>query len=157
MYLYKSTLNSVNQTKDIANYLYKLSKKGDVLALYGDIGVGKTTFIRYFINSANKTEYVPSPSYNIYFEYYSKKAAIYHMDAWRIENDLEILNLGVLDFFKDSIFLIEWADKVDSFLPTSKLKITLEYRKNLRTISFHGDANWKKRLNNDFKRYFFEN
>ena len=79
------------------------------------------------------------------------------MDAWRIENDLEIFNLGVLDFFKDSIFLIEWADKVDSFLPTSKLKITLEYRKNLRTISFHGDANWKKRLNKDFKRCFFEN
>ena len=157
MYLYKATINSIQKTKSIADFLFKLSKKGDIFALYGDIGVGKTTFVRYFINRATKIDYITSPSYNIYFKYESKKATIYHMDAWRIENDLEILNLGVLDFFKDSIFLIEWADKVDSFLPTSKLKITLEYRKNLRTISFHGDANWKKRLNKVYKRCFFEN
>ena len=66
------------------------------------------------------------------------------MDAWRIENDLEIFNLGVLDFFEDSIFLIEWANKVDTYLPVSKLSITLEYIKNLRTITFHGNEIWKK-------------
>ena len=156
MYLYKARLNSIQKTKSIADYLFKLSKKGDIFALYGDIGVGKTTFVRHFINRATKIDCIPSPSYNIYFKYESKKATIYHMDAWRIENDLEIFNLGVLDFFQDSIFLIEWANKIDAHLPVSKLSITLEYSKNLRTISFHGNAIWKKRLGKNFKRYFLE-
>ncbi|MBR52100.1 MAG: tRNA (adenosine(37)-N6)-threonylcarbamoyltransferase complex ATPase subunit type 1 TsaE [Gammaproteobacteria bacterium] len=156
MYLYKSTLNSIDKTKAIADSLYKLSRKGDVFALYGDIGVGKTTFVRYFISNATKTNYVPSPSYNIYFKYDSKKAEIYHMDAWRISNDLEVFNLGVLDFFQDSIFLIEWANKIDAHLPVNKLSITLEYSKTFRTISFHGDENWKKRLEKDFKRKILE-
>ena len=156
MYLYKSKLASINQTKKIAHYLYELSKKGDIFALYGDIGVGKTTFVRYFLKCATKTKYIPSPSYNIYFEYKSKKAKIYHMDAWRINNDLEILNLGVLDFFQDSIFLIEWADKIDRHLPINKLSITLEYNKSFRTIAFHGDSDWKKRLDKYFIRNFIE-
>ena len=157
MHLYRSTLNSIEKTKAIANSLYKLSKKGDIFALYGDIGVGKTTFVRYFISNATKTSYVPSPSYNIYFKYNSQKAEIYHMDAWRMSSDLEIFNLGVLDFFQDSIFLIEWANKIDTYLPVSKLSITLEYSKTNRTISFCGDKNWKKRLDKDFKRNFLEN
>ena len=156
MYLYKATLNSIRKTKSIADFLFKLSKKGDIFALYGDIGVGKTTFVRYFINRATKIDYITSPSYNIYFKYESKKATIYHMDAWRIENDQEIFNLGVLDFFQDSIFLIEWANKVDTYLPVSKLSITLEYSKNLRTITFHGNAIWKKRLGKNFRRNFIE-
>ena len=154
MYLYKFKLNSTNKTKSIANNLYKLSKKGDIFALYGDIGVGKTTFIRYFINRATRLDYIPSPSYNIYFKYKSKKSLIYHMDAWRINNDLEIFNLGVSDFFESSIFLIEWADKVDTHLPATKLDIKFEYIKNYRTISFHGDDNWKKRLNKNLDRSF---
>ena len=156
MYLYKASLNSIQKTKSIAEFLFKLSKKGDIFALYGDIGVGKTTFVRYFISLATKIDYITSPSYNIYFKYASKKATIYHMDAWRIENDIEIFNLGVLDFFQDSIFLIEWANKVDTYLPVSKLSITLEYSKNLRTITFHGNEIWKKRLGKNFKRNFIE-
>ena len=156
MYLCKATLNSIQKTKSIADFLFKLSKKGDIFALYGDIGVGKTTFVKYFINSASKINRIPSPTYNIYFKYESKKATIYHMDAWRIDDELEIFNLGVLDFFQDSIFLIEWANKIDAYLPVSKLSIILEYSKNLRTISFHGNAIWKKRLGKNFKRNFLE-
>ena len=78
------------------------------------------------------------------------------MDAWRIDNDLEIFNLGILDFYQDSIFLIEWADKIDAHLPINKLSITLEYTKSVRTISLHGNTSWKKRLDKDFKRNFIE-
>ena len=152
MALYKFPLNSINTTKVIAHYIYKLSGKGDIFALYGDIGVGKTTFVRYFIGLASGLAHIPSPSYNIYFKYESSKAAIYHMDAWRIDNDLEIYNLGILDFIQDSIFLIEWADKVDTHLPKSRLNIYFEYSRNIRTISFNGDNNWKSRLDEDFER-----
>ncbi len=156
MSLCKFRLNSKQKTKSIAHNLYELSKKGDIFALYGDIGVGKTTFIRYFINRATKLDYIPSPSYNIYFKYQSKKSEIYHMDAWRIDDDLEVFNLGILNFFQDSIFLIEWADKIDNYLPASKLNIKFEYIKNYRTISFHGDAEWEKRLSKYFERSLIE-
>ena len=152
MQLNKFSLDSINTTKVIAQSVYKLSKKGDIFALYGDIGVGKTTFVRYFIGFASGLCYIPSPSYNIYFEYKSKKAKIYHMDAWRIDDDTEIFNLGILDFIQDSIFLIEWADKVDSHLPKSKLEIYFEYTGNQRTISFIGNNNWKTRLDKGFER-----
>ena len=54
MYLYKATLNSIQKTKSIAEFLFKLSKKGDIFALYGDIGVGKTTFVRSLIHQLQK-------------------------------------------------------------------------------------------------------
>jgi len=146
-----------NKTKIIAEEISKICKKGDVLAISGSMGVGKTTFIKYFIQKITKAKSVPSPSYNIYFKYNSQKAEIYHMDAWRISSELEIFNLGVLDFFQDSIFLIEWANKIDTYLPVSKLSITLEFSKTYRTISFRGDKKWKKRLDKDFKRNFLEN
>ena len=150
MYLGKFNLKSVNNTKSIACNLYELSKPGDMFALYGDIGSGKTTFVKYFINKAIKNIKVPSPSYNIYFKYECLKAPIYHMDAWRIENSNEIFNLGVLDYFKESIFLIEWAEKIENYLPERKLNIKIEYNKNFRTITFHGNKNWEKRLKRNF-------
>ena len=156
MYLGKVKLDTINKTKKIAHNLYNISKVGDLFALYGDIGTGKTTFARFFINLATNYNHVPSPTYNIYFRYDSKKAPIYHMDAWRIENDNEIFNLGILDFFKESIFLIEWADKVDAYLPKNKLNIRLEYNKNYRSLSFHGDSIWKKRLDKHLHREFLE-
>ncbi|MBF96443.1 MAG: bifunctional tRNA (adenosine(37)-N6)-threonylcarbamoyltransferase complex ATPase subunit type 1 TsaE/phosphotransferase, partial [Pelagibacterales bacterium] len=69
MNLGKFHLNSVSRTKNIAYNLSKLSKAGDMFALYGEIGVGKTTFAKYFINQAAEKVMVPSPSYNIYFRY----------------------------------------------------------------------------------------
>lgn len=156
MYLGKFNLNSIDETKEVARNLYKLSKAGDMFALYGDIGTGKTTFARYFINQAIKKCKVPSPSYNIYFRYECPKAPIYHVDAWRIENSNEIFNLGVVDYFKESIFLIEWADKIETHLPKCKLCIKIEYNKNFRTIKFHGDKNWEKRLTENLNREFIE-
>jgi len=156
MNLGKFHLNSVSRTKNIACNLYKLSKAGDMFALYGEIGVGKTTFAKHFINQAIKKVIVPSPSYNIYFRYECPKAPIYHMDAWRIKNSNEVINLGITDYFRESIFIIEWADKIETYLPNSRLSINIEYNNNLRKISFYGNKVWKRRLDNYFKRELIE-
>ena len=157
MYLGKFTLNTLCATKNIASLLFKLSKAGDMFALSGDIGVGKTTFVRYFINQAVSGTKVPSPSYNLYFRYECSKAPIYHLDAWRIEKSYEVLNLGIADCFKESIFLVEWPNKIEKYLPSCKLDIKLEYYKHLRTIIFHGDEKWKTRLEKKINREFIEN
>ena len=156
MYIVKFDLKTKIKTKTLACCLYQLSKAGDIFALYGDIGSGKTTFARYFINEAIKNIKVPSPSYNLYFKYETKKAPIYHLDAWRIENSLEILNLGIIDYFKESIFLVEWPDRIEKYLPDTKLTIKIDYKMNERTLEFYGNENWKNRLKKSFNRDFIE-
>ena len=157
MYLGKYSLNTLNTTRILAGLLYKLSKAGDIFALNGDLGAGKTTFVKYFINQAmHKNTSVPSPSYNLFFKYECSKAPIYHVDAWRLEDSNEVLNLGIIDYLKESIFLIEWANRIEKYLPSCKLNMKLEYNENLRTIIFYGDENWKKRLLKTFNREFFE-
>ena len=156
MYCKKFKLNSLEATKYIAINLYKHSKCGDLFALYGDIGVGKSTFVRYFINTAARQSYIPSPSFNIYFKYQSPKGPIYHMDAWRIENEEEVINLGVLDSLKESIFLVEWAENIETFLPTNKLKIKINYYNSFRTLTLSGDKSWGKRLDKTFSRVKIE-
>ena len=79
------------------------------------------------------------------------------MDAWRIKNDLEIFNLGVLDFLQESIFLIEWANKIDAHLPVNKLSITLEYGKTFRTICFMGIKTGKKDWTKILREIFLKN
>ena len=73
-----------NNTKIVAEKISKICKKGDVLSISGNMGVGKTTFIKYFIKKITGAKSVPSPSYNIILPYNSKQSNIYHMDAWRL-------------------------------------------------------------------------
>ena len=146
MLLAKIDVNSEKKTKHIAEKLYNISKIGDMFAFTGDVGVGKTTLIRYFIRTGGKEKIITSPTYNIYFKYSSKKSTIFHLDAWRLKCDEEIINLGVTDFFYKSIFLIEWAEKIERFLPKSKLNIHIKYKKENRIIYFRGDDSWAVRI-----------
>ena len=146
-------ISNEKRTKSIAEMLFDTSEVGDTFALSGDLGVGKTSFAKYFIQKGCKRVRVPSPSYNIYFQYKSFKSIIYHIDVWRLENADDFLNLGIIDFLKSSIFLIEWADKVENFIPKSSLKIIFNVVEEKRQISFVGDRLWKKRIN----KMFYEN
>ena len=126
-----------SRTKYIAEELSKLCSKGDVLALSGEMGSGKTTFIRYFIKNISNVNEVPSPSYNIMLPYDSKKTKIYHMDVWRIKSYEEVLTLGITDMFENSIFLVEWAEKIIDILPCNCLKLYITNDKNNRIPHFH--------------------
>jgi len=109
----KIILSSEKKTEELANKLLKKLKLGDVIFLYGEIGVGKTTFVRYLINGFQKenniklTE-VTSPTFNIINEYEINQTKINHYDLFRLKSVEETKNLGLFDNFTNSITLVEW-------------------------------------------------
>ena len=148
MFIKSFNIQEENKTKIIAEEFSKICKKGDVLAISGSMGVGKTTFIKYFIQKISKAKSVPSPSYNIILPYESKHSTIFHMDAWRLKNHNEALSLGITEMFDDAIFLIEWAEKIKVILPNNCLKLIIKNIKNKKFIEIEGNEVWNKRFKN---------
>ena len=136
-------LNSLSQ-----KVAEKLSKN-DCIFLIGEIGVGKTTFVRYLINylqekNGEKITEVLSPTFNLLYEYNLKKIKIMHYDLYRIKNEKELNHLGIFLDIQDTIKIIEWPQLID--IPLSeKLEIHLDYVNNEkeRKIKFIGSGKWK--------------
>ena len=131
-------LSSENNTEELANKILKKIKIGDVVFLYGEMGVGKTTFIRYLINGfqkKNKLELseVTSPTFNILNEYQINQIKINHYDLFRLKSSEEIKNLGLFEDKQNSITLIEWP------------QIIKEKPKNLIELNFKYEDDHKKR------------
>ena len=146
MFINSFNIQKENKTKIIAEEISKICEKGDVLAISGSMGVGKTTFIKYFIQKISKAKSVPSPSYNIVLPYKSEISNIFHMDAWRLKNYNEALSLGITEMFEDAIFLIEWAEKIKVILPNNCLKLIIKNINNKKFIEIEGNEVWNKRL-----------
>lgn len=111
----KADLSSEKQTEELAlKFLNKL-KPGNKVFLYGEMGVGKTTFVRYLINGFQKknklilTE-VTSPTFNLLSEYSINNLTIKHYDLYRLKNEREIDSLGLFEEEPDSIILVEWPE-----------------------------------------------
>ena len=110
----------ISSLKDLHKFTNKISKiilPGDYLFLFGEIGVGKTTFARQLINvfelknNIKKSE-VPSPTFNILFEYDLKDFIIKHYDLYRLKNEEEIKNLELFEIEEKNITLIEWPELI---------------------------------------------
>ena len=126
-------------TAKIAKKVSKIVKKGDVLFFYGDIGVGKTTFIKYLINNLQKinrsklTE-VTSPTFSIVNEYKVGNTKILHYDLYRIKDKKELKNIGLLENYKDALLLIEWPELI-SKKPKNLIKFFFSYEMNFKKRS----------------------
>ena len=136
-------LNSLSQ-----KVAEKLSKN-DCIFLIGEIGVGKTTFVRYLINylqekNGEKITEVLSPTFNLLYEYNLKKIKIMHYDLYRIKDEKELNHLGIFLDKQDTIKIIEWPQLIDIQL-SEKLEIHLDYVDNEkeRKIKFIGSGKWK--------------
>ena len=131
----KYDISKESSTAIIAKKISKTVKKGDVLFFHGEIGVGKTTFIRYLINNLQKknglklTE-VPSPTFNLLNEYEVKELLIQHYDLFRLKNINETKNIGLLENCSEVITLIEWPEKVKK-KPKSRIELIFEYKSKL--------------------------
>ncbi len=135
----KADLSSEKQTEELAlKFLNKL-KPGNKVFLYGEMGVGKTTFVRYLINGFQKknklklTE-VTSPTFNLLSEYNINNLTIKHYDLYRLKNEREIDSLGLFEEDPDSIILVEWPEIVKRDL------------KNLIKLYFSYENDYQKRF-----------
>ncbi len=142
----KSLEHLSSLSKKVADNL----KKNDCIYLVGEIGVGKTTFTRYLINYLQKingmkiTE-VLSPTFNLLYEYDLKDYKIMHYDLYRIKEEKELNNLGLLKHDDQSVIkIIEWPDLIKTPV-SNKLEIHLNYTKNEheRELEFLGTGKWK--------------
>ena len=132
------------KTAELAKNFSKILKKSDVVFLYGEIGVGKTTFIRHLINSLqtnnhlNLTE-VTSPTFNLVNEYDVGDIVIQHYDLYRLTNSSEIKNIGLFENYKEILTLIEWPEKIERKFE-NKIDLFFEYGKDLdkRFLSIKG-------------------
>ena len=137
------------KTAELAKKFSKILKKGDIVFLHGEIGVGKTTFIRHLVNSLqlknhlNPTE-VTSPTFNLVNEYDVGMFIIQHYDLYRLTSSDEIKNIGLLENQKEVVTLVEWPEKINDKI-NNKIDLFFEYSEdmNKRFLSIKGLSNEK--------------
>ena len=127
-------ISSIRELEKIADKIKKKLLLGDVVFLYGEIGVGKTTFARLLINNFEsekklKKSEVLSPTFNIVFEYEIKEFTIKHFDLYRLKNDNDIINVGLYENLEQSITLIEWPELIKN-KPQNRLDLFFEYEED---------------------------
>ena len=151
----KIDITSEKDTKSISQKISNYLIKGDVIFLYGEIGIGKTTFIRYLINYLQikfnvKATEVPSPTFNIVYEYKIDEMIIQHYDLYRIKNEIELKNIGLFENQKDLIILVEWPEIIKE-KPRKTIELIFNYEENLSKRSLTISSNYKKEIFNEFK------
>jgi len=134
-------ISSIPDLQKITNRIKKILLPGDVIFLYGQIGIGKTTFARLLINNYEnekklKKSEVLSPTFNIMFEYDIKDFTIEHYDLHRLKNEKEIINIGLFANLKQNITIVEWPELIKK-KPINRIDLFFEYSKDMneRTLT----------------------
>lgn len=133
---------SKEDTKALAQTITAHLTSGDVVLLYGDLGAGKTTFVQGVAEKLQITERVNSPTFNILKLYFSGTINMFHIDAYRLENNPE--EIGLDEYIgANGITLIEWPNHIEHLLPKEQFKITITYISlNERLIKVSGTSRY---------------
>ena len=142
-------LKSLEDTKKFSSYISNIIKAGDIIFLYGEIGVGKTTFVRFVINSIERKKKIKnsdilSPTFNIVYDYDIGGIKILHYDLYRVKNNKDISQLGIFVSSKDCIKIVEWPEFIEN-KPNDRIDILFKYSKlmNSRKVKISGFGKWK--------------
>jgi tRNA threonylcarbamoyladenosine biosynthesis protein TsaE len=113
-------------TRDLGQRLARLVRPGDVLALGGDLGAGKTTLARALVRAlTDPDEEVPSPTFTLVQGYDTDAGPLWHFDLYRLERPDDAVELGLDDALADGITLIEWPERLGALLPRRRLDVVL--------------------------------
>ena len=119
---YKITSRSIEDTMELAENIESEKFPGMIICLDGELGSGKTVFVKGFAKSLGLEETITSPTFNIVKEYTSGEMPLYHMDVYRLEDGDE--SIGFNDYFNsDGVSIIEWSELISDILPEERLDI----------------------------------
>jgi tRNA threonylcarbamoyl adenosine modification protein YjeE len=135
-------------TAALAARIAAAAHPGDVIALKGDLGAGKTSFARAFIRARGGDEAVPSPTFTLVQTYDLPGGMVWHFDLYRLRSAEEAWELGVEDAFRDGISLIEWPERLGSLLPRRHLLVALTFGSTptSRRATLSAGDDWAARL-----------
>ena len=138
-------ISSEETTKELAKNFSNYLKGGEIIFLYGEMGVGKTTFVKYLINQLLvkknlQTTEVTSPTFNLLNEYEIDNFIIKHYDLFRLKNESEIKNLDLFDQNKNTITLIEWPELIEKENVKKTIDLVFNYENELNNRSVKIDG-----------------
>ncbi|NIA68005.1 tRNA (adenosine(37)-N6)-threonylcarbamoyltransferase complex ATPase subunit type 1 TsaE [Pelagibius litoralis] len=146
-------LPTPGDTEALGRRLAKLLRQGDVLALHGDLGAGKTALARALIRAlpgpeGAADEEVPSPTFTLVQTYDRSPAAVWHFDLYRIESPEEVYELGIEEALAEGVTVIEWPERMGGLLPKDRLDVTLSYQADGsgRNARLQATGDWPARL-----------
>ena len=145
----KIQIKTQAETEKIAHQIAQIADIGDVIALHGDLGVGKSVFSRAFVRAlTSEDEEVPSPTFTLVQMYDADLGDLYHFDMYRLESPDDCLELGIEEAFADGVSLIEWPSKMGAYLPWDCLNIEISHgeTETSRTMEFISQGSWLDRL-----------
>ncbi len=151
---FEHDLPDLSATEALGRKLAALARPGDVIALEGALGAGKTSLARAFIRAltapagAPETEEIPSPTFTLVQVYEREPAPVWHFDLYRLERPEEVYELGFEEALAGAISLIEWPGRLGDLLPDERLDVTLCFAEdnNGRHATITGHGAWRERL-----------
>lgn len=119
-----------------------IGSTGLIIYLNGELGAGKTTFVRGFLRALGVMHTVKSPTYTLVEPYEIEQASIYHFDLYRLVSSVELEAIGIRDYFHEkAICLVEWPEKGEPLLPTPDLTLTIQIMQNERLVEIKANNN----------------
>lgn len=133
--------SNIEDTQRFAQYIYPYFKTGDVISLKGDLGAGKTQFVKAVAPFLGVKETITSPSFTIMEQYPCDLGIFYHVDLYRLKNQREIETIDYDTFlYPDGITFIEWAEKAEEYLPNTIIEIHIFEKDNVRYFELTGHS-----------------
>jgi tRNA threonylcarbamoyl adenosine modification protein YjeE len=146
------SLSSLDQTQALAQRIARHLEVGDVLLLKGDLGTGKSTFVRFLLQAKGHKGDVPSPTFTLMQSYDLPDLQISHFDFYRLKTPEEIEEIGFDEAIADGAVIVEWPDKAASFMPHDALELTFVFNSEQgRFVDIEAlSPRWIEKLNTEF-------
>jgi tRNA threonylcarbamoyladenosine biosynthesis protein TsaE len=134
--MFKAEIHSLEEINHIARKFLEAHPADRIFAFYGQMGVGKTTFIKALCEEMHVVDYVTSPTFSLVNEYQTVDSKpIYHIDFYRTNNIQEVFDLGYEDYFSSGEYcFIEWPELIESLLPPITVKVNIREEENKKRV-----------------------